>query len=102
MENPTVEELHDALCYLDRSVTILKSMAMPQIELPMIQSLGMRNLFCNKLYHLCDRLILFLSVGEDLHEYTLLTWLDTILDIRKQMWDAYVFLDFLEPPLHYL
>ena len=102
MANPTVQELNEALSYLDRSVTITKAMAIPQISPPQSQSLGIQNLLCNKLYHFCDRLILFLSVGRDLNEQILLAWLDTIMNLRKEMWNGYVFPRLLRPPLRYL
>ena len=48
----------------------------------------MQNLFRDKLDRFRDRLILFLSVGKELNEQELFAWLDTIVDIRKQMWDV--------------
>ena len=102
MTNPTVPELNEALCYLDRTATIIKSMAIPQISPPRSQSLAMQNLFRDKLDHFCDRLTLFLSIDKEFNQQVLLAWLDTIMDIRKQMWDGYVLPGLLEPPLRYL
>lgn len=88
MAAPTVQELNEALSYLDRSLTILKTMTIPQISPPQSQSQSVQTLFLNKLYYFCNRLCIFISIGSHMNDLRLLAWLDTIMDIKKQMWDG--------------
>ena len=88
MSAPTIQELNEALSYLDRSLTILKSMTIPQISPPLPQLQSMQTLFLNKLYYFCNRLCMFISIGDSMNDLRLLAWLDTIMDLKKQMWDG--------------